>query len=175
MFRYVTQVRNLGTPQAIEYGNLYINEYTHLQEAQGRVEEDRSLLQRLNAPNLLDRYERAYKAYMAYSGGTGEKTEAGNEIRNLILGLSGELLERAKKWPKENMTWKIMAPGLAVDQGRGHHHITLIRQADIRSSLLNRLADVLKDREGETGTDLHTIWTETLDHIYVVLGLINLP
>jgi hypothetical protein len=174
VFEYVSRVRDLGTPNAIVYGNTYIDEYDQIQEAQGREKEVRSLLKRFGSSNLLERYDRAFNAYMAYKGNTGEKTATGNEMRNLLLGLGGELYERARKWPKEDMTWKKMSPRLAIGGGSSHQHITLENQGKTRSALLERLAEVLKDREGGSVTDLNAIWTEILDHIYTVIRLVDL-
>ena len=171
---YINRVRDLGTQNAIIYGNTYLAEYDQIQAAQGREKEVRSLIKIFGSTNLMERYNRAFMAYFAYKGKTGDKTAAGNEIRNLLLGLGGELFERARKWTKENMTWKLMSPRLAIGGGRSHQHITLENQGKTRSALLKRLAEVLKDREGGSVTDLNAIWTETLDHIYTVIRLVDI-
>ncbi len=71
------------------------------------------------------------------------------------------------------MTWNTMSARLAINGGNGTEHVTLSAEASKHSSLLSRLADVLKDWEGGSVTNLDSIWTEILDHLYAVLGLIK--
>lgn len=118
-------------------------------------------------------WRRTRKVYMAVRAQTGERTAAAMEIRTLLDGVKGELWERAKKWPKENMTWDIMADRLAVNDLTGHSK-ELMTQGKIRSSLIHRLSDIGKDREGGSATNLDYIWTEVLDHLYAILGLIGI-
>ena len=174
VYDYANRIRDLGTQDAIDYGDTIIGEYHKIQESQGRLIEVRSLLDKFGSPNLLERYDRAYNAYMAYESNTGEKTAAANDMRNLLYGLRGELMERARNKPRENMTWEIMSQRLAIGGDGSQQCINLINQKETISSLNQRLSDVLKDRERGSITDLNTIWTELLDHIYTVLRLINL-
>ena len=70
------------------------------------------------------------------------------------------------------MNWSNMSARLAINGGNGHEHMLLFNQERVHSSLLSRLAEVLKDREGGSVTNLDSIWTEILDHLYTVLGLL---
>ena len=65
-----------------------------------------------------------------------------------------------------------MSPRLAIGGGGGYQHISLENQGRVRSRLLSRLADVLKDREVGSVTNLDTIWTQILDHLFTILRLI---
>lgn len=172
-FNYVNRIRDLGTPSAIEYGNTFILEYNQLQDVQQRPQQVRALLGKLNSTNLLERFDSAHQACLAFRSGSEKRTAAANEVRNLLLGFKGELLNLARHFPKENMTWNTMSARLAINGGGGTEHIILIAQNSVHSSLLSRLADVLKDREGGSITNIDSIWSETLDHLFTVLGLIQ--
>lgn len=171
-YSYVNRVRDLATPAALEFGNTYISQYQNIQLAQDRPQQVRTLLHKINTRDIYERFDRAYDAYQGYKSGTMKRTAAANEIRNLLLGLKGDLWNKARKWPKENMNWNNMSARLAINGGRGQEHVTLGAEERKHTSLLARLADVLKDREGNSITNLNAIWTEVLDHLYTVLGLL---
>lgn len=171
-YSYVKRIGDLDTPSTLAFANTYGNQYQVLQLAQDRPHQVRALLSKLNTPNIYERFDNAFEAIQGFQAGSVKRTAAANEIRNLLLGFKGGLFDRARKWAKENMTWGNMSARLAINGGRGQEHVVLGAQARKHSSLLNRLADVLKDREGGSVTDLNGIWTETLDHLYTVLGLL---
>lgn len=172
-FNYINKVRDLGTPSAVEYGNKFILEYNQLEAVQQRPQQVRAVLAKLNSTNLLERFDSANEAYLAFRSGFEKRTAAANEVRNLLLGFKGELLNLARHFSKENMSWNTMSTRLAINGGGGTEHVILIAQNKVHGSLLNRLALVLKGREGGSITNLDSIWTETLDHLFTVLGLIK--
>ncbi len=172
-YNYLNRIRDLGTPSAIEYGNTFILEYHQLQDVQQRPQQVRALLEKIKSKNLFERFDSAHEAYLAFRSGSGKRTGTANEMRNLLLGFKGELLNLARHFPKENMTWDTMSARVAINGGGGTEHVILSAQNRVHSSLFARLADVLKDREGGSIINLDSIWTETLDHLYTVLGLIK--
>jgi hypothetical protein len=172
-FNYVNRIKDLGTPSALEYGSAFILEYNQLQDVQQRPQQVRALLIKINSKDLSNRFDSAHQSYLAFRSGSEKRTAAANEVRNLLLGLKGELWKLARQFPKENMTWNTMSARLATNGGGGTEHVILNAQDSVHSSLLDRLADVLKDREGGSITNLDSIWVETLDHLYTVLGLIK--
>jgi hypothetical protein len=171
-YSYVNRVRDLATPAALEYGNAFILQYQNIQETQDRPKQVRDLLGKINTTNIYKRFDSAFEAFQGYKSGSVKRTAAANEIRNLLSGLKGDLLNKARKWPKENMNWNNMSARLAINGGRGQEYVILGAEESKHASLLVRLADVLKDREGGSVTDLESIWTEVLDHLYTVLGLL---
>jgi hypothetical protein len=171
---FVSRVRDLGTPDAIDFGNTYILEYNQLQESQERPMRVRELLDKLNSPSTLERFDDAFAAYKIYKSDPKEKISAANMMRNLIDGVKGDLFDRARHWPKENMTWTTMSSRIAINGDRGQEHVTLDNQKRVKASLYARLSDVVHDQERGSITDLNNIWIEILDYIFSVLGLINL-
>jgi hypothetical protein len=172
VYDYVNRVKDLGTPDAVNYGNTFISEYGKIQEAQQRPREVRELLEKLNSPNTLDRFDKALNAYQAYRSKSAEKTATANEMRNLLLGVRGDLFALARRWSKENMTWPTMSARLAINGGGGIEHVFLGNQQKVYASLNQDLTDILKDREGGSITDLDSIWTKLLDFLFAVMGLI---
>lgn len=172
---YVAEVGKYGTPDAEEYSRKYTSQYQEIQEKQHHAHEVRSLIQKLNNANVLERLDKAATAYSRLKAGTAERSEAGNEIRNLLHGLRALLWDMARKNPRENMTWIIMAERLAIGGPLSVECSTLKAEETKYISLQGRLSDVSKDREGSSLVDLDLIWTELIGHIYVVLGLVKFP
>lgn len=72
------------------------------------------------------------------------------------------------------MTWEKMVSKLHKGEIDGTETRELIRQGTLRSELIGKLSDIGKDRKGSLDRNINHIWTEMLDHVYLVLGLINL-
>ena len=106
-----------------------------------------------------------------FKAGTTPKTSTAVEIRTLIDGVKGDLFNLARKWQKENMSWEEMVERLARGEIEKQE---LLDQKKVHSSLISRLSDVLKDREGGSITNIENIWIQVLDHLYVLLNLIVL-
>ena len=173
IYNYVAKVGDLGTQEAQEYSSRYTAAYRELQAAQTRSKAVYDLLKKLNNPQTLQRFDRASNAYLSARSSIGERTAAALEMRNLLDGVQGDLLEKARRWPKENMTWNKMAERLSKGKNEGTEQQELIDQETTRTSLTSQLSTVLKDREGDSLKNLNNVWTQLLDHIYVVLNLID--
>ena len=171
---HVSRVGDIGTPAAVDYSRQYTTRYDKIQHNQKRQDEVEALVARLGNAGTLDRFQRAKAAVIAVKSDVGERTSAGNEIRNLLHGVKGDLFGRARNWPKENMSWEEMTRRLVKGREGSAEFRQIIKQDTVHTSLLERLAEVLKDREGGSLTNLTYIWTQTLDHLYVVLSFIEL-
>jgi len=174
VYEYVSRIGDIETPKAFEFSNHYTLKYQEIQLAHDRPNEVRNLLAKLPSKNTSERFERAEKSYMLFKAGNGEKTSAAIEMRTFVDGLSGDLFQVARKWEKENMTWERMAERLSKGDTAGVEYNEMIRQKGIHSSLINRLSEIGKDREGGSATNLNHIWTELLDHVFTVLTIANL-
>lgn len=168
---YVFRVGGLGTQEAQRYSEKYTQAYRDLQATQSRPGEIRDLIGSLGNPQTLKRFDRAFNTYFAAKSGTGERSTAAAAMRTLLDGIQGDLFQIARKWPTENMKWETMAGRLAKGPVDGTEHRELLRQNSIRGSLVSQLSTVLKDREGSSLTDLDDLWTQVLDHVYIVLRL----
>jgi hypothetical protein len=174
VYEFVSRVGDIGTQKAIEYSNHFTGRYQAIQSEHNRSTDIRILLARFHNQGTSDRFERAEDSYMRFKAGVGERTAAAMEIRTFLDGLKGDLFQKAKKREKENMTWEEMAIILSKGGASSVECHEMVQQGKIRSSLISRLSDVGKNREGGSITDLNHIWTEALDHIYTVLNIINL-
>jgi hypothetical protein len=173
VYEYVARVGDLGTPNAITYSNEYTTSYRVLQASQERPKAIRQLLEQFRNEQTLERFDRASKAYLATKSGVGERTAAALEMRTFLDGVKGDLFAKARQQPNENMHWARMAERLAINGPSGIECQVLLSQASIHSSLINRLSQVAKDREGQSVTNLDNIWTQMVDFAYTVLGLID--
>jgi hypothetical protein len=174
VYEFVTRVGELGTPQASQYSSRYSRRYQELQYAQNRTQEVRQLVSGLGNLQTLERFDRAVNAVSAARLDVGQRTAAAFEARTFLDGVKGDLFELARQWSDENMTWETMAARLAKGGPQGLEAREISHQESRRSSLLNRLSEIGKDRVAGTLTDIENVWTQTLDHIYTVLGLVNL-
>jgi hypothetical protein len=175
VYEALSRVGDIETLAMKTYFEPYLQAYQTIQNSQNRLEEVRSLVNKLGNLQTIERLHRAAQTYFGCKAGTRSRTDTGNEMRNLLCGIKGDLFALARKWPNENMTWEEMTSRLAKGgKGSDGFHI-IIKQGELHSSLLNRLADVLKDREGGAITNIEYIWTEVLDHIYTTLTLIKAP
>jgi len=174
VYEYVSRVGDLQTPSAIDYSRKYTAAYQELQQEQDRPSEVRSLIAKLGNPQTLERFNRASAAYYAAASGTAERTAAAMEMRTLLDGIKGALFERARRHPRENMTWRKMAERLTKGHKGGPEETEVRNQEKSRSSLIERLSQIAKDREGGSLTNIDHVWTQLLDHIYTVLSLLSL-
>ena len=158
-----------------QYSEKYTNLYHELQIAQERPKAVRDLLAKFRNEKLLERFDNTSKVYYAVKSGTSTHTAAATEMRALLDGLQGELFERARKQPKENMIWDEMVMRISKGEAGSVERQELIRQNEIRSSLVSQLSDVLKYRKKHSIVTIEMLWTQVIDHIYVVMGLIKLP
>ena len=175
LYSFVAEVGELGTPEAQEYSEKYGGLYRVLQGKQHRADEARDLVSKLGNPQTLRRFDDASRAYLLYKGGTKERTEAASDMRNLLYGIEGDLWRMAPKTSGEKMTWGKIAERLAKNGPHGTEYEVVKRQEPIFSSLIDSLSTIAKDREGKSLANLDNIWGQVLDHICVVLGLLNLP
>jgi hypothetical protein len=173
VYEYVARVGDMGVPAAQAYSRKYTAIYHELQAAQARPKAIRDLLGKLGNPQTQERFDRALMAYSAAQSGTGERTTAALEMRTLLDGIKGDLFKKARRRPKENMSWSEMAARLAKGIPRGTEQQELADQELVRTSLISRLSDIAKDREGGSLTNLDNLWTQISDHIYIVLSLID--
>lgn len=91
-------------------------------------------------------------------------------MRNVFNGVKGDLFEKARKTPNENMTWITMYQRLAKGENERQ---ALLRNDTVRTSLNKDLSETLKDRANSSTNNIDNLWTQTLDFIYTVLNLLT--
>lgn len=185
---FVTSVTNIGssmihtlvsgvavfeTPQAREYAEDKAKAYRELQASQNRPEEVQQLLGQV-LPTTTAKFDIAYKAYYAAKSGAGTRTAAALEMRTLLDVVKGELFDKARNQPKENMTWEKMTqrflPG--PEPLTAMRRTQLIMHEGIRSRLVEDLSTTAKQWEGAHPNNLDDMWTRLIDHLHIVLNLI---
>ena len=172
-YNYVARIGDLGTPKALEFSGTYTGQYQNIQQTQDRQSLVKQMIEKLGNPNTIERFDRAVHVYSTYKSGIGERTSAANTIRNLVAGVQGTLFEKARKQPRENMTWGKMGSRLARIVPDSENYPEFIRQNAVRTRLISSLSDIVKDREGGAATNLDFVWTRVLDHLFVTLSLLG--
>lgn len=166
----VTRVLQIDTANARKFGETYFYEYRNIQESQSRQDTVRKLLEQFGQQNILQRFDIAFNAYVGAKSNTVNTNGAASEIRTFLYKFKGELFGLAKKWPKENMPWEKMAHRLS----RGENgKITMINREKNQLFLETQLSDITKAREGQRTHNLEYIWPQVLEHIYIIMRLID--
>jgi hypothetical protein len=169
-FEYISRVGELGTDAASQFSYKYVNSYIEIQENQNRISEVRGIIETLGHKNLLQRYDDCLKSIASLHVFVADRKSVANDIRNLLNGFKGVLLEKARIKPKENITWEIMASRLSTSENGKE---LIIKQQVELSKLLSRTAEILKDRESGIVTNIDYIWRQTIDFLFIILNSIK--
>ena len=163
--------RDLGAIDP-EYFDSQARSYRVIQNSQRRVDQVRELTTRL-FPSLSRQLDEARKSFESARAGSVSAAAAALEIRTLIDRAQGELFNKAKKHPKENMTWDTMTARLCPHDRAPEQSATLTTQKKLRGQVIGRLSGVAKRRAEANVIELEHAWTQALDHLYVVFRAIE--
>ena len=166
-FAYVHEVGMIGTPTAIEYSLAKADQYRALQESHQRRLRVRALIQEL-IPRAAPRFDAACRAVDQSRIGIAAKSAAASELRNLIDGVQGELMDLARTSPREQLNWEIMSKRLVP--ASSDMHGVLLEQGRLRSTLYGDLSHATKLREGERAQPIEDLLARALDHAFTVLA-----
>ncbi|MFC2004258.1 hypothetical protein ACFLUK_01770 [Chloroflexota bacterium] len=175
VYGYIQSFDRYDTPETKEYVKIFSTKYEDIQKAQLRQQNTRSLVEKLKNSGTLDRFDRAQAANIQVKSGIINSTQAASsEMRNLLYGIKGDLIELARKTPREKLSWQEMVRRLSKPGLKDEPLHTLISQEAVYTSLTNQLSETAKDWKPLSSVQLNHIWIQVLDFIYTVLGLINL-
>jgi len=174
VYEFASRVRDVGTPQATAYSDRVTVTFQELQARHDRPNELRRLLGQLSNAGTLQRLEATLASYQAFKRGTANRTAVAIDMRNLVDGVKGDLLEGAMKRPGEDITWEAMAARLARGGIDSPQHQELLSLKKRHTSLFSRLSDIAKDREGGSLTNIDDVWAETQDYLVALIGFVQL-
>jgi hypothetical protein len=169
MLTYVIDVSHLQTLDAVNYASNALAEYQKLQESQQRPAQVRTLLA-MHLPTVMAKFDSARDAYQRCQSGFVDKTMAALEMRTFLDGVKGELLERARRQPDENMTIDLALDRLFASAPTRTEIEEQFRQ---RSSLIGALSAVAKRRDLSKPYELEALWARILDHTFVVVSALQ--
>lgn len=173
MYSIVSRAGEVEENEFQEWSGIHKASYRQIQEKQARFEKVKGFLQRLN-PDRVEELETARKSYLTAVADVGESIAAGIAMRNLLEHFKGDLFEKARQRPKENITWERMADMLAINGVGSIEHSVLIKQKLEWSLLQHRLSDVAKGQKHGLVADLENIWVKLTDHLFTVLGIVEI-
>ena len=171
-YGFALGLRDVG-PLAFARAQPHISSFQRLQDSQNRVTEVRGLLLKISS-KLADQFERANAQQVMVSTHPDRVATAALEIRTVVDNLKGELLERARNTPRENMTWEIMVDRLAKQVSRETSVALLLAQRTERGHLLDKLSALAKRRSEANEGELSNMWSLVLEHLYIVCYNIEL-
>lgn len=165
----ITDSANWGAADTKNQCEEHLVNYRQLQSAQDKPKDVRSLIEKLSDKSLLQRFDNARAAYYAVKVGSDELDVVASAMRNLLYGLNGVLLKRANV----QKSWLQMAEKISKGGKGSIEEIELIKQENVYKKLTNQLSPIAKDRVEIAKADIDVLWTEVIDHMFVVLGLIK--
>jgi len=145
-----------------------IEAYQDLQKKQDRVAQTGDRLVRLS-PSLGDQLDICRKGHETARFNDESAPAAALEMRTLLDNVKGELFSRARRTPKENMTWQLMAERLAANLEQGQ---LLLEQGMQRDQIYDRLSAILKRRQPNEAVRIPELWTLVIDHLFVTVGCV---
>jgi hypothetical protein len=163
---YVTTVSQLQTPAAIRFAAKAIAEFGKLKEREQRPADVRRLLE-LRMPSLISKFDVAHTSCNRCKALLGDRTGAALEMRTLLDGVQGELMQRARKHERENMTLPLACERLFSPSSM---YREIQEEVEGRSALYSLLSEVAKQRDAQQAFQLDALWVRTLNHIFIVIG-----
>jgi hypothetical protein len=171
IYQVTEDARHSGDPHVHRWGATYSEQYEILQNQLGREQEVRSLLHNLN-PKLGLEFDDAVSGYRAVLAGTSSQPEAGIALRNVIEHYKGKLMNLARQRPKEQkITWEDMSHRLVDNVGVARKRFQ--QQEKRWGDLQQRLSKLAKGHIQLDESELKGVFTEFLDHLYIVLSLLR--
>ena len=147
-----------------------IEDYRQLQDRHGRFT-DASLRLGAHFPGLVQMFGDAEEKFQMAKTGPAGIPDAATAMRTLLDKLKGELFSLAQTFPKENMTWAVMARRLA---GTEERQAELLLEVDTtRGHLIEDLSGLLKQRTPLDLGALSSAWMRTVAHVFVVCGCLR--
>ena len=180
-YENLVDLRRYSDPGVVSYVDTYTANFQNLQEAHDRPQEIRDLIVKLNNSETVDRFDKAYDDYISVKAGTGRSGVAASTIRNLLSGILSNLKQKAleisgrkqvKHRPKEIFEL-VSAHLIKVELGAVGEQL-LIGQAGASNRLYDSLSKTTKEKGDKSLENLEDIWTQTLEHIATVLGVVDL-
>jgi hypothetical protein len=147
----------------------HVELYLRIQENEGRAAEVRGLIERL-FPQLTQRFDDAESRYDAARIGTAAEIDAATEMRTLLDKAKGELFDKARCRPGENMTWEEMANRLYPPPPSPVRNAA-IRAHEFRPTVYDALSRLLKDQRPPL--DLGQARALALDHLLPILRAVE--
>lgn len=166
---YVENVSHHRTGDIGRHALEALTEYRQLQESHQRPEQVRALLA-ATVPAAVPKFDSAREAYQRYKSGLGDEGAAASEMRNFMDSLKGELFERARRQPQENMTLDTVFERLFLSAPTAAE---VQEQFAQRSSLYGELSVIVKRRNSSLGYDVDALWARVLDHAFIVFNTLN--
>jgi hypothetical protein len=172
IYHCTDHARHSDDPKVRDWGSRYSKQYENLQDQIGREQQVRSLLYRLS-PKLTQEFDDAIYQYRGALAGTSTQPSTGIALRNVIEHCKGEVMNLAHQQRKdEKMTWKLMAERLVDNVGVARDRFQ--QQEEKWRTLQVRLSKLAKGHIQIDQTEIRSVFTEFLDHLYAVLSLIGM-
>ena len=154
-----------GAPGSTPGLEVFIKRYEGLVAEQGREQDAAARLTSL-FPVLSERFHNAANGAHIARRDASTRESAALAMRTFLDKLKGQLLEKARRHPREDVSWPVMADRLVAEPV---NRVVLAGREANHSRLIDILSRIGKAR----GTaDFEHAWTMFVDQVYVVCGAI---
>jgi hypothetical protein len=166
---YLEEVSQLQTPATNKYVEDAFTEYRKLQDSHDRPEQIRTMLEQ-KLPSVTARFDTALGSHQRWRSSGVNETGAAVDMRTFLEGLEGQLREKARNHPGENMPPELILERLFPSAST---RIEVKEQFNQRSDLVAALSTVAKQRDQEGTLKLDALWLRVLNHAFIVVGALN--
>lgn len=171
IYQVTDHARHSHDPHIRGWETKHSEQYESLQSQLGREQQVRSLLHDLK-PNLALEFDNALSEYRALLVGISSHAKAGIALRNVIDHCKGEIMNLARQHPKEQkIGWEQMSERLVDNVGVVRQRFQ--QEGKKWSYLKQRLSKLAKGQKQLDDFELKGLFAEFLDHLYIVLSLVN--
>lgn len=170
VYGQIKRAEGIPDPAIQSWSKGWTQRYEALQESQSKHDEVRKLLLKLG-PEQASEFDEAIESYRLATQGLKSRSDAANDMRNVLNHYKGEL--RAKATPRSihpREHWPTIAKKLSVGGVDSVAYHEILAQEDRWKSLTKRLSDIVHENPSSSNLSLTALYTEFLDHLYIVLS-----
>lgn len=156
------------------WAETYVPKYIDMQEQLSTYTQTKAKLMMFSI-DLTDELEVAHQKYRSVKAKIEDEISFGIAARNILEHFKGELQQKSKTHVKENTpSWESMSERLVGKSPNSVEVKEMIEQKKEWGELHDDLTKIAKKQRIKKPYDVERIWVRLVNHIYVVLGLINL-
>lgn len=168
--------QNRQYPEVNTWSDKHITEYFKIQSKQNKISEIEEMLKKIYI-ELSKEFKDAESLYIKVEANVLSPKEGANAMRNVLNHLEGNLLEKARTHPKEQVSksgrWRFISDRLAIGGLNSNQHSLLVLKESDQSRIKIDLTDICKNTATNALSKLKIIHTQWLDHLYTTLKLIE--
>lgn len=179
VFSQIVSLHDTQKPQYVTWTEPYIDQYRTMQEKQDKASAVSKFISAVK-PALKNEFDEANTAYIKADSGISDSKDAAIKMRNVLEHLLGNLVDKARQTPKEQVKqkvpvqWDFFSKRLAIG-GEGSLEYSILSKKNIdHANLHEELTNLSKNLVDDPQPKLKVIYTKWIDHLYTTLFFIDI-